>query len=325
MHRLTLSYLLAALPVVAFALASCDQPDRSHTANAADLATINPASHGQPPTIMVAGKPRAFAGLKPSAHPLAAKPPTVPTPAAPDAALNVTAPVLDQGQLQCCCPTAAVQCLRTLELLTRQEPAHQHSVVDLYYRINNGVDDGAQTDDAVAQLTTAGVCTTSYAAMWGIADPAHTPGWDTDRPRNQLATATPCTDLPSIRSAIAAGHPVLVGIDVTRAFNPDRTGVIGPKSGKVEGGHALYVVATRTTAAGQQYRVVNSWGADWGDHGQAWLDSSWIQPEKYTAFSFDTLAPTAEQPPPVPSPSCPCKDGKCPVPQSPTPRRLFRR
>ena len=49
-------------------------------------------------------------------------------------------------------------------------------------------------------------------------------------------------------------------------FTPDRAGFVHP-DGAVVGGHAYRIVQARSG----RYRIVNSWGRDWGQEGRAWI------------------------------------------------------
>jgi hypothetical protein len=72
--------------------------------------------------------------------------------------------------------------------------------------------------------------------------------------------------LDAVRRAIAAGHPVCFGMNVTEAFGAehfDATAPLAPMRGAPVGGHALLIVGYDARG----FRVLNSWGESWGDHG----------------------------------------------------------
>ncbi len=80
-----------------------------------------------------------------------------------------------------------------------------------------------------------------------------------------------------MKSAIAAGFPVVFGVDVDSDFtsdNFDPKSVLGaPNPNKIEGGHAL-------TAMGYTEKyivVVNSWGKSWGDGGICYFGPDYIK------------------------------------------------
>lgn len=81
------------------------------------------------------------------------------------------------------------------------------------------------------------------------------------------------SDPNDVRRAIAAGHPVAAGWQITQAFvDWNGKGVIGRQRGDIVGGHAMAVVSY---AADGTFRLANSWG-DWGDRGFAVVDADFI-------------------------------------------------
>ena len=74
------------------------------------------------------------------------------------------------------------------------------------------------------------------------------------------------------RSALAAGHPVLVGIDCDESFLDYSGGVWAGMTGPAVGGHAVAAVGYRAGAI----RIVNSWSTGWGEAGFGWLADSVI-------------------------------------------------
>lgn len=77
--------------------------------------------------------------------------------------------------------------------------------------------------------------------------------------------------LEGIKRAVAAGLPVVIGVDVSDTFargDFDADASVGPpRDSDVVGGHALVVCGYD----GDSFRVRNSWGEDWADGGMAWL------------------------------------------------------
>jgi hypothetical protein len=81
-------------------------------------------------------------------------------------------------------------------------------------------------------------------------------------------------DVDGVRRAIAAGHPVVAGWQITQAFvDWNGKGVIGRQRGPIVGGHAMPVVAY---AADGTFRLPNSWDYTWGDRGFAVVDDEFI-------------------------------------------------
>jgi Papain family cysteine protease len=78
-----------------------------------------------------------------------------------------------------------------------------------------------------------------------------------------------------VRRAIAAGHPVVAGWQISQSFvdwNGD--GVIGKQREPFVGGHALAVVSY---AADGTFTLANSWTDDWGHDGFAVVAEAFIR------------------------------------------------
>ncbi len=82
-----------------------------------------------------------------------------------------------------------------------------------------------------------------------------------------------------VAQALAAGYPVVVGVEVDQAFeDQDGTKVCPPCGPASLGGHMLCIVGYRTNARGElEFRVCNSWGPGWADHGLFWASAAWLK------------------------------------------------
>jgi hypothetical protein len=79
-----------------------------------------------------------------------------------------------------------------------------------------------------------------------------------------------------IRAALAAGHPVVFGMDVYSNFmDVDASGVIPLPRGANEGGHCMAIVGffdeATAEAPAQTLLLQNSWGTNWGRQGHGYL------------------------------------------------------
>lgn len=89
-----------------------------------------------------------------------------------------------------------------------------------------------------------------------------------------------------IASLILHG-PFLIGVEVTQGFYTDecvRTGIIDARYDKPLGGHALCVVGY--DADKQMFRIRNSWGTGYGDHGHNWMTKDWMARHCIDAWSL---------------------------------------
>lgn len=77
-------------------------------------------------------------------------------------------------------------------------------------------------------------------------------------------------DDTEVKSQIASGNPVLIGVIVDESFWKFRgagsySQFLGPKKGN----HALVLVGYDDSK--QSYKLINSWGTDWASHGVGWI------------------------------------------------------
>lgn len=81
----------------------------------------------------------------------------------------------------------------------------------------------------------------------------------------------------AIKQNIAAGAPVVIGMMVGQSFMRDMMGksVFIPSgedyNGYGMGGHAMCVVGYDDYKEGGAFRIMNSWGMDWGENGFCWV------------------------------------------------------
>lgn len=86
-------------------------------------------------------------------------------------------------------------------------------------------------------------------------------------------------DVHAIKSALAQGFPVVIGISVYESFEGDdvaKTGVVPMPNANEEllGGHCLYCVGYGSKPG--YFTVRNSWGEDWGDKGDCYIPEAYL-------------------------------------------------
>lgn len=92
----------------------------------------------------------------------------------------------------------------------------------------------------------------------------------------------------SIKSRIAKDEkPVVIGIPVWSSFMSNRNGIIHmPKEGeRKRGGHAITVIGYDDNK--KAFRIINSWGLNWGDNGYAWLPYDYVQKYLMDAWTME--------------------------------------
>jgi hypothetical protein len=70
-----------------------------------------------------------------------------------------------------------------------------------------------------------------------------------------------------------------------------------------DGGHAVALAGYRTTPAGRQFLVHNSWGPMWGDHGYGWVSEAMIKAHAQYAYTIKVVDRAAAPPPATPVPA----------------------
>lgn len=97
----------------------------------------------------------------------------------------------------------------------------------------------------------------------------------------------------AIKQHLANGGPVVIGMMVPPSFDRAK-GVWQPtnterqNSGKY-GGHAMCVIGYDDNKQGGAFRIMNSWGEDWGDKGLIWVTYSDF--EIFTREAYGVAAP----------------------------------
>ena len=80
-------------------------------------------------------------------------------------------------------------------------------------------------------------------------------------------------DVQGIKQNLAQGAPVVIGAMVTESFQYMKgSRCWQPEGGdRVLGGHAMCVVGYDDSKEGGAFKIMNSWGSDWGDRGFGWV------------------------------------------------------
>lgn len=104
----------------------------------------------------------------------------------------------------------------------------------------------------------------------------------------------------AIKEDLAAGHPVAAGMLWPRrdSFDPGRPDLmIDPGVDAVHDGHCVALIGYRddpAVAGGGMFEFRNSWGAQWKDHGYAWMTYQYARAYIGDAVGFRVDAPAPE-------------------------------
>ena len=189
-------------------------------------------------------------------------------------------PVVDQGELGSCTANAIASGLREFLLLKAGKSLVRLSRLFLYYeeRLLEGdvsEDSGAEIRDGMKVLSQMGICPESE-------DPYNVKKFTNPPTAQEIRDALPYRigayhrvfGLIGLKTALAEGLPVVIGIDVYENFESKavaKTGIVPIPKGNEQclGGHAVCVVGYDD--AKNWLIVRNSWGANWGDKGYFYL------------------------------------------------------
>lgn len=121
--------------------------------------------------------------------------------------------------------------------------------------------------------------------------------WDDAMQYRALSPRRVDTSDEAVKTAVMAGHPVIIGVTVYQSFEgPEtaRTGIVTmPEPGEIAlGGHCMYV---DTFGERGGIDVVNSYGEGWGDNGTCHLPPGYIDKFGADLWCIDLFGSQAEK------------------------------
>jgi len=133
--------------------------------------------------------------------------------------------------------------------------------------------------------------------------------------------------LDDIKGQLARGNPVVFALWVDDAFQDYRGGTFNARTRPTDGWHSI--VAVGYDDRRQAFRLMNSWGEGWGDHGYMWMSYDLIKLRLDHAAILDVARPRRPPAPPPPRPAPPPPPPKIvvvppapPVPPPPPPPKV---
>jgi len=183
----------------------------------------------------------------------------------------------NQGDQQSCVAWAIAYAMKGYqENLQLGEPL-KFSPSFVYNQINGGKNVPTQVTDGLNVLSEQGVCLMDEM-------PYKENGYD-EKPNAEAKRSAKrfriaewrrvnTMDIKEIKTHLAAGLPVVIGAMVTQEFiekgYTDGADFIWKKNGESVGGHAMLVVGYDDEK--HAFKLINSWGKNWGDKGYGWVD-----------------------------------------------------
>ncbi len=225
--------------------------------------------------------------------------------------LSSGAPAIgDQGQVGSCGPWAIGYSIMGYYAKTQPHTGAPFSAMSLYNEVNGGRDVGSSVFALYDALQKKGI---AEQAVW-----SHRPADVASRP-NAAEAANALTHRTTggtvlflgdrqgdaartaIQTALAAGHPVAIGLPVYDAFfrlsGRDSVMTARKAAGTNYGGHEVAVYGYDATGI----KIANSWGRGWGNAG--WATLGWDFVDRYvfeasTPGTFTLSSPAAAAVPP---------------------------
>jgi C1A family cysteine protease len=227
-------------------------------------------------------------------------------------------PVGNQGSEGSCAAWSTAYAMRGYEarrdvwasiLPQTLNPAYNFSPAFVYNQLNGGVDNGISFPAALTLIEKQGVGTLAdmpYIAGLFTTQPTAAARADAANYKISTFGYIAPTDLTSIKSEVASGVPVMLGIKVYNNFFAlgSNNAVYASVSGGYAGGHALTIVGYDN--AKSAFKVLNSWGTGWGTAGYGWIAYA-VMPqialEAYSAIDSDGAPKVVVTPTPTPAPT----------------------
>lgn len=233
-----------------------------------------------------------FTGFIPDTHddrdvPLCAAPSYAPGGGIPSAASIASKypPALEQGNTMSCSSNATANALRYL-LRVGGHPDVPQSRLFIYWNARTKLENNPGNSDPGLQIRSAMKSVANFnsvsEATWPFdpvpervfIEPSAAAYEEAKTPDSFSYESVPQNE-QSIKSAIAAGRPVVLGIELRQSFySVGSNGIATPMTGGVVGWHAVTIVGYDDST--RMFELQNSWGTSWGKNGFFYLSYDFV-------------------------------------------------
>lgn len=152
----------------------------------------------------------------------------------------------------------------------------------------NSCSNGARISDALDVVKSSGV-PTMIDFPYDQNDCERTPSDDVkSKALNNAASEwrrVEYTSIEGLQNFLIYGVPVIIGAEIHSNFTNLKKDVYRSIGGPKLGNHAMVIIGFDTSK--EAFKVINSWGDDWGDNGYGWIDYNilkTITKESYVLF-----------------------------------------
>jgi len=182
-----------------------------------------------------------------------------------------------QGSQRSCTAWAVGYALKAYQEFIETSTRIYFSPSFIYNQINNGRDGGSRVMDALNLISEQGSCTWDdmpYNQNDFRTQPSHSAITKAKKYKIDYWRQVNVRDRKEIKAQINAGYPVVIGAVIDEGFEKLRQynaeSMWKQNIGATKGGHAMLIVGYDDYK--NAFRIINSWGTDWGDKGYAWID-----------------------------------------------------
>lgn len=236
----------------------------------------------------------------------------------------------DQGEQGSCVGWAVAYALKTFEEFEEERhpltnnvgqpnPSRVFSPAYIYNQLNRGVDAGIAFVDALNLLHSDGAATLDmmpYSAADFQSQPSIVIRVLAKKYRIDTWRRVNPADPIEVKAQLNARYPVLIGARIDEDLRSAGHGFVWKqRGGDSAGGHAMLVVGYDD--ARSAFRVMNSWGQEWGDRGFFWIDYDYFRQVVQEAYVVKDASNGPGPAPPAPSPPSPPDPDPAPSPVPP--------
>jgi hypothetical protein len=211
----------------------------------------------------------------------------------------------NQGKQNSCVGWATGYALKAYQEKLETNTLLYFSPSFIYNQINNGRDGGSSMVDALNVLSQQGICT--YNEMPYNENDYLTKPTDLQRSKAQkykidFWRRVNVTDLKEVKAQINAGFPVVIAVHVDEGFLKikayDNNSIWKKQIGNKLGGHAMLIVGYDDN--NNAFKIINSWGTEWGSNGYCWIDYNYFPSVAREAFVAKDAINTHDKDDPLP-------------------------
>ena len=210
-------------------------------------------------------------------------------------------PVGNQGLQQSCVAWAIAYALKSYQEKLELGQQYIFSPAYIYNQINNGQNAPTYVTDALNVLSNQGVCNMEdmpYDENDWTSKPTSSAKEKAKSFRIDFWRQVNVQDIKEVKAQLSAGYPVIIGAEVSKEFASEgfakKADFIWSEAGTTSGGHCMLLVGYDDSK--KAFKVMNSWGKDWGDNGYGWIDYTFF-PEavKYGFVAKDAVTSNVPQ------------------------------